>query len=386
MRCKICNIKSYKVWQIKNSPIPNIYLKNEFDSSKSEAKIYYCSSCYTIKNNHKFSDSEIFSSYHYRSPKSKLNDNQIKFISKIINKKNLKNVLEIGCNNGMFLKSLKKLNLTGSLFTGIDPIQQTRKESGIKFVKGFLNRNAIEKFNNLEKFDLVILRHVFAHNEDINLLTANIMNVVADKSYIYIENADLEKTYSMQDFSQFYSEHFYALSKYSIKKLFYKYHFYTECQMDWEIHNGSFGILLSNSINKNQEKKSRNNILPKSEKIFEKTINDWMTKVTNFFKKLEDEDRKIYIWGCSAKATFVLNIFEINTNKGYQIIDGAFDSTKEKVNSFIPGTNIKIMPETVSNNLIDNALIIVGARNFEKQVVKKIRSYSKTAKIIIPLF
>ena len=88
---------------------------------------------------------------------------------------------------------------------------------------------------------------MFAHNPDPILIAQNISKVVKPDGFVYIENASFYSTIKNRDFSQMYVEHFFSLSPESIKVIFDRFGFQVYRVKNFDIHNGSFGIILKKS-------------------------------------------------------------------------------------------------------------------------------------------
>jgi len=112
----------------------------------------------------------------------------------IMERKNIENILEIGCGDGGYPIKLKKL-FEGKQYTGIDiskpAIESCKKKSNFEFIcSDFL------KFHFEKKFDLVFSNAVIDHIYDIDLFLKKIMDLT--KKYAYINayrgyNPNLEK-------------------------------------------------------------------------------------------------------------------------------------------------------------------------------------------------
>ena len=92
-------------------------------------------------------------------------------------KKNTK-VLDVGCNDGLFLNSLS--NYSRNLF-GIDPAPNINKNkvlSSYFLFSGYCNLSNLEKLkkeNNIDNFQLITANNVFAHADNLHeMLEINI--------------------------------------------------------------------------------------------------------------------------------------------------------------------------------------------------------------------
>ena len=86
------------------------------------------------------------------------------------------NILDVGCNDGLFLTKLRKYNT--NLF-GVDPAPNIQNQSAgrlYNLFSGYCTSENVSKIiseNNLESFGLITANNVFAHEDDLeNMLNA----------------------------------------------------------------------------------------------------------------------------------------------------------------------------------------------------------------------
>ena len=85
----------------------------------------------------------------------------------------------------------------------------------------------------------------------------------------------------------------------------------------------------------------------------------------SLLNNLKKDQRKIIGYGASAKAVTVLNY--CNLKEDY--FDFFYDTTKQKIGKFLPGTKIKVKEY---KQLKDNKIyVFLGAWNFAKEILEK---------------
>ena len=105
-------------------------------------------------------------------------------------------------------------------------------------------------------------------------------------------------------------------------------------------------------------------------KQFSKQVLLSKEKLLNILKKIKDNNNKIIGYGATAKASTVLNYCNIDSD----IIDYFVDTTPDKINRYMPGKNIKILP--YNKKLMNkDTFIFLGAWNFKKEIFKKERAF-----------
>ena len=100
-------------------------------------------------------------------------------------------------------------------------------------------------------------------------------------------------------------------------------------------------------------------------KISQKKVKDSKTKMIELFKKLKNNNRRIIGYGASAKAVTIINY--CNLKEDY--FDFFYDTTKQKIGKFLPGTRIKVLKyQKLKNNKM---YVFLGAWNFYKEILNK---------------
>ena len=98
---------------------------------------------------------------------------------------------------------------------------------------------------------------------------------------------------------------------------------------------------------------------------FSKKVRASKIELIKIFKKLKNNNEKIIGYGASAKAVTIINY--CNLKEKY--FDYFYDTTKQKIGKFLPGTKIKVLKyQKLKNSQI---CVFLGAWNFYKEILKK---------------
>ena len=365
MICEICNNKLTTAWKVKNSVAPNVYRVEATEKYKTSLQVsHHCAACNYIKNDHQFTLTDIFKDYTYRSPMTTLDEPIAKRISEYCAHHDVKSVVEIGGNNGVF--AYKTISLAQDLksYTIYDKVPIEVNSRILLQKKEFLSSET-----EAYAVDFVIARHAFAHNTSISIFAKNIVEKFSPE-HIYVECADWNLTQVNRDFGQLYSEHFYCLSAWSVSKLFEPLGYNVVEVNNFGIHNGSFGLFLSKSSRKVMQRSD------KLELVITDEISKWRQSIRRAWSKANELD--IIIWGASAKIIFIINALELSTHN----IKAIHDSTIAKYNLYPPGINIKISQEAIEEIDYGSYSVIVGAKNFSSILVPKIKKKYPNSEII----
>ena len=390
--CRLCKNKLEKIIDIGPQPLANHFLiKRIF--KKYPLNLTKCTMCNFFQLQESFNTNFLFSKYNYYSPENnEVTKHHLFIIDKIYRKKKIttnSKILEVGSNNCTLLDLLKfKFKC---FVLGVDPAKNLKSICQSKNIMTeaieFNYKNSIHIKKKYGKFDFIILRHVFAHIDDIKKIIKGLSNLIKKDGIIYIENAYALNTFQNNEFDQIYHEH---MSYISIKPLI---NFFRTEQINIydafksEIHGGSISIFLTK--NKNQKISSKlKSILKEEEVLYSKNFIKKFVKNTKenkyifvkYINKLYKNKKIIGTYGASAKGNTLLNYYKLN----YKIIKYTFDNTSIKINKYLPGSGIKVV-SSESQLKYKCDYIIVTAWNFLKTIVnKEITFLKKGGKFIVP--
>ena len=140
MKCKICGSnKISEVLDLGKQPLANKYPKNFTQIQKERKfslKIIFCKYCKSAQIKKIVDRNLLFEDYYYLSSVNKKLRQHFEDFSKKLKKYQF--IVDIGSNDGILLKPLKKLNLNA---IGIDPsinVGKIANDQGLKTFIGFL--------------------------------------------------------------------------------------------------------------------------------------------------------------------------------------------------------------------------------------------------------
>jgi len=365
-------------------PLANNYLKkNELNKKeiKYRLKVGIDLDNKLVSINKPLSSKMMFNkNYPYRSSMSKTMIKSFEDLAKIINKKfNPKKILEIGSNDGSFIKNFSKKKTIG-----IEPcsnVEKITKKKGYDTYPEYWNKKTAKKILSKKgKVDLIYSANTISHIEDLDEVFKSINILLKDNGVVILEDPSLLECLKRNTYDQFYNEHIYVFSLIGIENVLKKHNLKVCHVQNLKIHGGSnryfikknnnlAKINLSVKINRDKEIKYGLNKLS-SYKAFANRVKKSKTALKNLFKKIKSKKKTIIGYGVTAKSTTILNYCKI----GKKYISYFVDTTLDKQNKYTPGTRIPIYKyEGINNRNID--FIFLGAWNFKDEIFKKEKKF-----------
>ena len=172
------------------------------------------------------------------------------FVNKIIKISKCKKndlIIEIGSNDGTFLKIFKKNRFNNLI--GIDPAKNLSKlfiSNKINIISNFWNykTSSIVK-NRFGKAKVIYARNVIPHVSELDSVMRGIKNILDNNGYGFIEFHSAHSILEKLQYDPPYHEHLNYFSVISISKLLFKYNFYIFDVFKSPMNGGSICVCFS---------------------------------------------------------------------------------------------------------------------------------------------
>ena len=380
MKCRIDKSKCKIFLDLGKMPVANGFINKE----NNQKEYFYKLKCAFNKRLSLFqivdfpTPKKMFNkNYPFYTSSSKFMIKHFKNFSKLLKKKYLKKnsiIVEIGSNDGTFLKNFNKNNSFG--FEPSRSVHNVALKKGLKSFNKFFNLKNISKLKKYHgKVDLIFGANVFCHIPDQVNLIKSIDKLLSKQGTIVFEEPYLGSMYKKISYDQIYDEHIYMFSLTSIKKIYEKFGFELIDASQQITHGGSMRYILKR---KSISAKSKNllSLLRQERKEgidnfsaclkFKKKVILSKKKLREKIKKIIKNKYKICGYGATSKSTTILNFCNINNS----MIDCIFDTTKDKIGKLTPGTHIPIVDyKFFKNSGYKNVFLF--AWNHKKEILKK---------------
>ena len=223
--CRLCysTALSYKFGLTKTAPANNLLLEANLKGLEYDLDIYQCKDCGHIQLGFVVDPHLLYDSYVYTSGiSSSFVDYLDEYAKDVVNKYNITEddyIVEIASNDGTFLNSFKKQNITA---IGVDPAKKLAKEATSKGLVtigdmyGYAANNQILGMCGNKKPKVIVANNVFAHIDELTE-TFLAINKLLDKNGVLIfEVGYFVDVFVKGLFDTIYHEH---LSYHTIKPL-----------------------------------------------------------------------------------------------------------------------------------------------------------------------
>ena len=376
--CIVCHsIELKRILSIGDFPPANLLTeKPNEEVSSLDLNLMYCTSCGHLQQEFFYDEKELFSNYLYQSSTSKTLDDFFKFISDltISSLDSGSSILEIACNDGIFLEKFKHSQINT---IGVEPainIAQIATDKGLNVINSFW------PVKTDKKFDAIFAFNVLAHGPQPMKFFESMLFALDDKGFLAIQVSQIN-ILSNYEFDTVYHEHFSFFTKSSLHFLATKYELNLNL-FHTNIHGGSGFAIYTRKNMKSKFVQTLRDSMPSNFLIeefnnfelpslldvekFSNFATDLKINLNNFIERQKKQNKKIVLVGAAAKAITVLYFSNLEP-------DYVVDEAPLKINKYIPSTNIKIDNFNTLNAINEDCAFIIGAWNFFDELTSKIK-------------
>lgn len=302
----------------------------------------------------------------------------------------LGHVLEIGSNDGAFLKFLKgnqNVYSKGVLsVTGVDPAENLASAANTDGIHTICGKWGSRLATYLPFHqNTIIARHVFCHVDDWQDFIAG-LEVASDKNtLVAIEVPYVRDLLEFHAFDTIYHEHLSYLSLKSVNRLLENTKFKLYGYIKYDIHAGAILLLLRRREYEQTEKVlshvADDEITEQDWRKFAYNSHNVMNELKREVLGFQTNKKRVCGFGASAKSTVWINACGF-TKRQIQFI---CDCTPQKQYCLSPGTDIPIVDEGALLREMPDYCIIF-AWNFCSEILEKNKLYrEKGGKFIVPI-
>ena len=283
--------------------------------------------------------------------------------------------MEIGSNDGVFLKNFNKKKIIA-----VEPclnLAKITKNQGYKTYAKFWNIGLADKIlKNRKKFDLIYSANTISHIPNLKETFDAIYKSLSDNGVFVFEDPYMGSVLKMNSYDQFYDEHVHLFSLIAISNLLKESNLKVFDVDILSTHGGSTRFYAAKNNSKYKENLKVKNLKKKEIKSglnklktysnFANRVRKSKKDLVSLLKKLKSNGKKVVSYGATYKSATIFNYCNI----GKDLISYVLDSTKNKQGKFTPGKHILIKPsyDEIPDD-VDYAFL--GAWNFLKEIKKK---------------
>ncbi len=400
--CRFCfSTQLVPVINLGYVPLAGGFLKSEklFENENFyPLEISFCEKCYLVQSTNVIEKDALFKNYFYRSSAIKTLTTHFVDIAQeimsLIQKKADTLVLEIGCNDGTFIKNILQ---TKTKALGVDPatnIVSPLIKKGMPIINDYFSEKLAKKIvKKYGKADAIFSSNTLAHIENMHDIFKGIKILLKKNGIMIFEVHYLGNLLKEIQYDMIYHEHQYYYSLMTLQKFFRQYNIEIFDVKPISIHAGSMRYYVKNSENKNLKISANVNDLFKKENqqkldkakiylTYSNAINKTKKDLLKLLDSLKKNGKTIAGYGASGRGTIIMNYCGLDKN----YLDYVIDDAPAKQNTYTPGTHLKIVSSEILQTNKRPDYVVLFAWSFWDEIKTRNKTYvDQGGKFIIPL-
>ena len=400
--CQSCgSLESERVLDLGYQP-----LCNEFWPADEPARpqtfyplcLWQCLQCSLVQLDHVIPTAEAFGEqYTYLTGSSRsLIDYYAKLASTLVKQFDLKPgdaVVEIGSNDGTFLKAFQEFGISVLGVEGASAAVAVAGENGVATIGEFFGSGMASQIQDRlptgSKIRLILAMNVLAHTDNINEFLAEVVTLMDEDTIFISQSHWLIELIRKFEFDTIYHEHLRYYTLGSLNGLFQRHGLNIFDAEAIDFYGGS--ILAHASINPDkasQQSPSMVSILEQETSVdVNQSLKDMKSKIIankslllNMLVDLHASGKRVIGIGAPMKASTFLNFYGITDD----LIEYLAEVNELKVGTVVPGVRIPVLHEEILfREPPDYAMLL--SWNMAGFIIPKYREMGYQGKFILPV-
>lgn len=405
-QCRFCYTKNIKKFiDFGNVPLAGgFFPKNSTNKAFNNEKlypleVYFCPNCYLVQSNNTIPPKILFKKYFYFSSTIsslvKHFEKYTKDLMRLTSNPKKTTVLEIGCNDGVFLKPLKN---NGFNVIGVEPatnVVQPLINKGFNIYNTFFTERTAKRIKKENgKVDIVLGTSSLAHIDNMHDILRGVKTLLKDDGVFIVEEHYLGNLIDEHQYDMIYHEHPSYYSLLSLNEFLEMYDMEVFMAKYSTLRAGLMRYYIQNKVSgKRRVSKSVTNLLEVEKRkgydklstyrAYYKNIKITRKNLMSVIKELKSKDKTIVGYGASGRATIIMSFCGITRDH----IDYMVDDAPTRQDIYMPGNHVPVRSSTILDNPEKRPnYAIVFAWPFIDEIRKRKKGYLKSGgKFIIPL-
>lgn len=379
LNCRACESQALEfLLDLGPQPLAGGFLAPDSDAIEKEKAhplpIHVCRECGLVQTLHVIPPEILFTNYCFSSSTiAPLVEHFTNYAAWLKKKFAPKLVVELGCNDGVLLAPLKKLDIQTCGVDVSENITRIARDKGLNVITGFFNEQSAKQIEmQFGKADIITGSNCFPHNDDPGAILGGARTLLQPSGHLCLEVMYAGDLLESCQWDSMYHEHLSYYCLQTLERLLNRFGFHAVHAERLPMHAGTLRVVAAIDSHERPDASvfqvleyERDLRLTDVEtwKTFSKVVKRKINVVKNIFDRLKTSSR-IWGYGAAGRATMWVNACGMN------YLEAIVDSSPLRAGRLMPGTHTPIVfPEALRAAPPD--YIFVPAWNYLDQIRAK---------------
>jgi methylation protein EvaC len=370
MKCQLCGQHHpVEILNLGQQPLANKYpTAAQFEAEEFfPLVVFFCPRCKNVQLGTMISRERMFEDYYYLSS---VNAGLVRHFEKLAGQlADAKFVVDIGSNDGILLKPLKKLGVEA---LGVEPsinVSKIANDQGLTTVCAFFDAECASRIETSHgRADVIVASSVFTHLENPHQFIEAVKRLLLAEGRFIIEVEYIGNILRHIQFERFYLDRIFYYSLTSLKHLFEAHDMVITDVAHIEPHGGSLQVTIqragagaaSAAVEALIDEEAKTLTVEKLEQ-FRQQVDTQIAALRAILTDHKNSNRKVAGYGAPARVSTICNYGAI----GPSLIEFTVDDSPLKQNRFTPGTHIPIVTKAHLDQHQPDLLVVFAYEYFD---------------------
>ena len=299
-------------------------------------------------------------------------------------------VIEIGANDGTFLKAFQALGMDVLGIEGARQASSIAVTNGVPVIEEFFGKGTAAKVKDRlpdgAKIRLVLGMNVLAHTDNINEFLPEVVELMESGAVFISQSHWLLALIQKFEFDTIYHEHLRYYTLGSLTNLFQRHGLNINDAETTDFYGGSILVYASTDSDSRSdgllsvlEQEGQTNV-PQSLKDMKQVLLGNKSRLLSLLVDLKNSGKRVTGIGAPMKASTLLNFYGVTSD----LVEYICEVNELKVGTVVPGVRIPVVDEKIMfQEQPDYAILL--SWNMAEHIVPKFRQMGYRGKFILPV-
>jgi 2-polyprenyl-3-methyl-5-hydroxy-6-metoxy-1,4-benzoquinol methylase len=368
-KCRLCGSFDFELLiDFGLQPIAHRLVVSQEDQFRHPLTIHYCTKCGLAQIKNPIDPEKLYREFNYCFSEWKPEPHRETELGLISGLSGVKSVFEVGCNDGLFLESLKRRGI--EVCVGIEPNQFAWKYAterrGLDVYNSFLDVDSCDQaIRKHGKFGLVVARQVLEHLPDIGLFFRCVDMLLDDDGALFLDVPDIGTGLEVGDCTIAWEEHVNYFTDSVLARMLQRFGYMPIQRHRFDFSGGTLAMLARRR--RAGDPGLETQTVPEAMRTFSRRVDAYGARLREILSASRNRFDQVVIYGVGCRACALVNCHKLGP-----LIDFAVDDQLERQGKFMPGSNLEIKsPEVLQANGGKTLVILAVNHENEAHVMKK---------------